>query len=345
MSSRYAFVTVLTGDSPAFISTLVLGHTLSQIKSVNDRVLVFSPDVPERQLEPLSRYFNKQLLYSPEDSDYPEGNSTTLGALSRYEKLLILANDTLVLRPEIDHLFRYSAPAALVEEDKFYDISFSKLSSPSMKRDFEDGEITVDDGVILFAPDKKEISLLETLISRYITHTPVKRAAEFSKLLAGRWHSLSYLYNYCPEMIERHQSPQIRSLLERTDVEDVYVARYGSSSNPYLFFKTPEALEGRDLGEGEQYLLDQLNGRFALTGPTRPESHFAHFYLRWAREYQRVENLMRGAGVDLSSLYDPDTSGWVASPRPAPRVEENFYEVAPTSSVAVSNGRRKRLML
>lgn len=345
MSSRYAFVTVLTGDSPAFISTLVLGHTLSQIKSVNDRVLVFSPDVPEKQLEPLSRYYNKQLLYAPEGSDYPEGNSATVAALSRYEKLLILANDTLVLRPEIDHLFRYSAPAALVEEDKFYDISFSKLSSPSMKRDFEDGEITVDDGVILFAPERKEGAILETIISRYMTATPVKRSAELSTLLAGRWHSLSYLYNYRPEMIERHQSLQIRSLLERTDVEDVYVARYGSSSNPYLFFKTPEALEGRDLSEGEQYLIDQLNGRFALTGPSRCESHFAHFYLRWAREYQRVENQMKERGVDLSTLYNSDVRGWLASSATTSRVEEPLYEVAPTSSVAVANGRRKRLML
>ena len=121
MTSKYAYVGLLYGDSEYFLAALLYGFSLQKTKPKYDSVLMITSDIPKKQRDVLSIYFKLievDYLYSHPDnftkSDSRFSQIFTklhLFNLTQYEKVLMIDIDVIVLH-NLDHLFDLQAPAA-----------------------------------------------------------------------------------------------------------------------------------------------------------------------------------------------------------------------------------------
>ena len=119
--SKYCYTAILYGDNEYFLGALMLGFTLSKIKSPFDKILMVTPDTPYNQRNILEQYFIiKEVPYIYiNDANFADQNTRfrevftkfNLFKLTQYDKIIILDLDMFVLH-NMDHLFELPAPAA-----------------------------------------------------------------------------------------------------------------------------------------------------------------------------------------------------------------------------------------
>lgn len=333
--SSYAYVSLLYGNSPAFLHSLVMGKSLVDSGTQHDRILLYRSDVPDAQLEQLRRYFNRCIQI--DEIPVPAGifafniGRRLLGVfeklhvfnLTDYSKILVLDSDIIVAK-NIDHLFGLSAPSALLHDERLFGVTGSATSFSVARDRFETGRTFINAGVMLLEPSSEDFSrMVEELRSPRYTHSGYRFPEEIflTGYFAGRWHSLGHRYNYRTDyLVNRRKRRSMTDLLHATPLDQISVIHYVSALKPYYFYRHRELLAELNLSEQERHLLGQLDNKVDRTDfnlkDLRPEEgvNFIHLYHRWIAEAETIVNELAAEGVDVFSLFEPFTS-WAVEER------------------------------
>lgn len=326
MNDQFAYVSLLYGDTPAFLQALVLGATLRDLGSRYDSVLLCREDVPEEQLRVLARYFTKLVRIDPVavskgviDPRSParfSGVFDKLHALrlTGYRKVLFLDTDTLPLK-SLDHLFELPAPAALIRDDRISMSDGVLACGETALNRAKAGEPYLNAGVMLLSPGEGTFEtmareLSSAAASRYRFFLPEE--VYLSRFFAGEWRSLSWRYNFRPNIL---RSAKKRALLPKQFAEEIAIVHYCGGMKPFDFAWRVGGFGSLVLSSGEEFLLRTLRGeRSAGNKVPWYDEAFARLHLLWIDALCRVSGRLADEGIIVENLFDKSVT-WVADAR------------------------------
>ena len=220
-TGKYGYVAVIWGFSTGLVlGALVLGAALKD-KSLRDRVLLHTDDIPESSLELLGKLWNLRKvsyvtadarLYGTLDTRF-DGVFTKMHALALddYAKVLVLDLDISVVGC-LDELFELTAPAALHRrvwgsnhksriDGRWFFRGEAGQSSNDESNEYAWGQAGgINAGVMLLEPDRllyKRV-MKELASPLHPSHVPGSGPEQdyLSRLLAPWWTNISVCYNY-----------------------------------------------------------------------------------------------------------------------------------------------------
>ena len=283
--SKYCYTAILYGDNEYFLGALMLGFTLSKIKSPFDKILMVTPDTPYNQRNILEQYFIiKEVPYIYiNDANFADQNTRfrevftkfNLFKLTQYDKIIILDLDMFVLH-NMDHLFELPAPAAKYKSRniklKYGQKIPNNLITVKNKRVYNG----INAGLMLLKPSEEEFN---NIINELQNELPYKLKAPEENYLSYRyrkkWTHIDARYN-CQFTIKEEMYPT------NYTVHDIYNLHYSWVLNPWEL-----------VGENKDKVLD------ILTNTGRDIT----YYTLWVNHYRILERIFENQNIILRDAY------------------------------------------
>jgi lipopolysaccharide biosynthesis glycosyltransferase len=295
---RYAYVTLLYGDSELWLYALTMAASLRASSTPYDIVLLHSADVPQAHLEILEKYFDRFVLVDdiPVSSKlFHQDAHSRFGRVFNkihcltldYDKVLMCDNDLHFVH-NCDYLFSLSAPAAVVHDSRLRFTMNEQGNAQDAKQRFECGNSYINAGIILLEPDKEEFAAICEKISQDWTGVSQFAHPEqtfLSGFYADRWHTIHQRHNYVTPYLR--VSPTAR-YLKGIALDEVAVIHFAGALKPLHYFIHP-AENDPDIEttfhEAVRTAYKQwLEGDSECRADTR-EQMYAALFMIWIRDF------------------------------------------------------------
>ena len=239
-----AYVTLMYGDNSYFIGTLIFIISLMKTKPKYDTVLLYTNDVPKYKLDILSKYYSKLILI-----DYilfenrikrkrfvDVYTKLQIFKLIEYDKILYMDNDMFVQK-NIDHLFEYPTPAgmALDPDMKYVD-----------KQLITDKNVITNAGLWLLKPSLEDFNNMMKGLDTFNMSYELEQEY-VSYYYSGKWTYISYLYNFQFSLDMISKTPIRANIYKKTNIKDVYVIHYSTSTKPWDIITEPDKLKKKPM--------------------------------------------------------------------------------------------------
>jgi len=276
---KYAYVTVLYGNNIYLTGAIVVGYSLMKTGTKFPRIILVTPDVSDEYKTYLNLVFTQVI-----DIDYVVVDSTIFAedttrfrdvftkleclSLIQYNKIILLDLDMLITQ-NIDHLFKLSPPAACL---KRYNYSYGKIIPADMM--CKNGKLigSINAGLMLFKPDKKELSTIKEDINCKQIHSFKYPEQDYLSLrYCGKWTSITFNYNYQFGLTHRTKKMHYT-------INDIYVIHYSSSYKPWN-----NLIKDRTISEDE----------------SKFQSEHHKYYQLWINAYNLIKKEFSKNGVIL----------------------------------------------
>jgi len=283
MSSKYAYVGLLYGDSEYFLAALLYGFTLQKTNPKYDSVLMITPDIPKKQREVLSVYFKLievDYIYAHSDNFTKQDSRFSqiftkmhLFNLDQYEKVLMLDIDIIVLH-NLDHLFELSAPAAHYRNEILDHGSKVPTGRIYLKKGIVQNGINA--GTMLLEPNKKEFKRIVKEIKNPLGYKVNAPEQEYlSYIYRDKWTHLDFSY------------------LCMFDKDDL-MKKYNYSIHDIMILQYAWILKPWDL---------VLDNRHKVYSILKKQSKDITYYTLWAHHYGLVKRILQNRGLDIDICY------------------------------------------
>lgn len=277
MTSKYAYVSLLYNNNEYFTGSLILGLTLSKIRSPHDKVLMVTNDVPQEQRKVLSRFFiikEVPYIYASTNIDPTSrftGVFTKLNCLkyTEYDKVLMLDLDMFVLK-NMDHLFNLPAPAAMARGPNWKTGQKYAKGFISIKDNEVKGGMNA--GLMLLHPDMDEFDLILDEISKTLPY----------KIDNPEQDYLSYRYRDQWTQIDSRYNLQIKLKPINYTVHEIYNLHYSWILNPW------------------ELVLDNKDKVIAIFKKTGRD---ITYYILWVNHFRIMQRLLKYEGINIYSLF------------------------------------------
>lgn len=234
--NKFAYVTVLFGESIYLAGALVLGYTLKRTHTPNPIIILVTPDISEKSRHQLKKFYTQiieipyiipsKTIFSSEANERFMNVFTKLQvlSLSSYSKILLLDLDMIVCK-NIDHLFLLTPPAACLKH--FY-VPYGKPIPPNMICKNNKLINTINAGLMLLKPDPSELEKIKTSIiaSDQINQFKYPEQDYLSLRYCDKWTSITFNYNYQFGLTSRVKKSHYK-------FDQIYVIHYSSSYKPW----------------------------------------------------------------------------------------------------------------
>jgi hypothetical protein len=311
-----AYISLLYGNTLAFLDAVVFAASLRSTAPKYCLDLLYDNDVPAKQLEVLSSYYDNMLKVAPiqvKEGIISEKCPSRLErileklhalALTQYDKVLMCDTDMLVIR-NIDSLFEFRAPAAMALDEDFIRTANVYLSSERALARYEKGQSYINAGIMLLRPDQSDfLAACNALANDTGTRaTFILPDQDFlSGFYAHTWHSIPYLYNFRPCDIVSPYSAYLKKLILETSIENVSVVHYAGTDKPgrYLQWTQDETNNNRF----EKGVLAAIKGEDG-GGNQRSDPEvqlYSELMMMWIKVFLCEYSRFFAVGIDLLKL-------------------------------------------
>lgn len=281
MLKKFAYVSLLYGNSNYFLGALLLGYSLYKTKSPYDKVLLVTKDIPEQQINVLSQYFkiikinpipcNEQ--YIKKDRFKDVFTKMQMFKLIQYDKIMMLDTDMLILK-NMDHLFNLPSPAASSSR-----ITIKHGQIISKDRIIKDGKIVgrINAGLMILKPDIKTYNFICNDILKEKDIDMKHEQDYLSWFYAGKWTYIFFLYNY-------EVARSLKNIKYKFKTEHIYNLHYSSRYKPWDFL--------------DKKYYDKFKSSLHLD-----KKRIIEHYDLWLDIYGHIYSKFKGKGIDLDKLY------------------------------------------
>lgn len=283
--SKYCYTAILYGNNEYFLGALMLGFTLHKTKSLHDKLLMVTPDVPDNQRNILKDFFIiKEVPYIyANDKNFMEENTRFrevftklhLFKLTEYKKIIILDLDMFIVH-NIDHLFELSAPAAKYRDRRIKIKTGQKIPNNLIK--INNGKVVngINAGLMLLEPSEKEFN---EIFKELETILPYKLKSPEQDYLSYRyrniWTNIDAKYN-CQFTIKEEMYPT------NYTIHDIYNLHYSWILNPWE--------------------LVNINKDKVMTILVNTERDITYYTL-WVNHYRILERIYENKGIKIKNNY------------------------------------------
>lgn len=282
--AKYCYTAILYGNNEYFLGALMLGFSLSKIKSPHDKILMVTPEVPYNQRIILQDFFiikevpyvyiNDNNFFEVDTSFRAVFTKLHLFKLTQYKKIIVMDLDMFVLH-NMDHLFELPTPAANINIKLKQG---QKIPSDliTIKNDMVRNGINT--GVMLLEPSEKEF---DNIIDELIEVLPYKLKDPEQDYLSYRyrneWINIDSRYNCQFTNKEEMYSTNYT-------VQDIYNLHYWS-----IFKFKPWELVGKN--------KDRIMSLLINTGCD------ITYYTLWVQHYRILERMYEHKNIIIKDSY------------------------------------------
>lgn len=281
MNKKYAYVSLLYGDSNYFIGALLLGYSLYKTKTQHDKILLITNDVPNNQRKVLSKYFKlKQIDFIKSNPKYIHKDrfkdvftKMNMFTLIEYDKIIMLDTDMLILK-NIDHLFKLNAPAASSSR-----ITIKHNTKIPKDRIIKNGKIVgrINAGLMVLKPSINTFNFIlkDILENKQID---IKHEQDYLSLYyANDWTYIFFIYNY-------EVGRSLKNIKYKFKTTDIYNLHFSSRYKPWDF------------------LNDEYYNKFKNNIKLDKKRIIKHYDI-WLDVYNHIFKKFLNDGIDLNKLY------------------------------------------
>lgn len=209
MMSKYAYVVIFYGGDATFLEALVLGRSLRESGSKQDRLILCRRGIPKWQLDHLSTYFTvlsidpfpiSENAFTPETLTRFNGVFDKLYAwsLEQYEKVVLLDADMLAFGNP-DDIFKFETPAACFRGPP-YAWEHRPVTASDIERGIKKNPGYLNIGTVLLEPSLREMNNLEQALLRHAAAGDSFLYPEqdfLREYYKEQWNSLPAYFNWC----------------------------------------------------------------------------------------------------------------------------------------------------
>lgn len=278
---KYAYVSLLYGNTNYFLGALLLGYSLHKTKTGYDKVLLVTNEVPKEQIDILAKYFliinvepiSCNMQYIKKERFKDVFTKMQMFNLIQYDKIIMMDTDMLVLK-NMDHLFKLNPPAA----------SSSRITlkhGQKINKDLiiKNGKIVgrINAGLMLLKPDKETFNFICQDIMK-TKDIDMKHEQDYlSVFYAGQWTYIFFLYNY-------EVGRSLKNIKYKFKTSDIYNLHYSSRYKPWDFL--------------DKDFYNNFKKELKLD-----RDRIIEHYDLWLNVYEHVYEKFKKNGIDINKVY------------------------------------------
>lgn len=298
---KFAYVTLLYGNSNYFLGALLLGYSIKKTGTKHDIVIMVTDDVPKEQIYVLSKYYNiiKKIDIIKSHEDYIKKSRfvdvfTKLHVfkLTEYKKVIMLDIDMLVIN-NMDKLFNLKAPAAYVPSLRKY-----KHGQPIKKNKFVKNKRLIrriNAGLMLLEPNMEHYNFFLSDVKKKKNINLNHEQDYLTYFYADKWTYIHLLYNYLVNYPIVHLSHKYKT-------KNIHNLHYGSKRKPWNFVKN---------GKLNKIKYEQFKKDKILQDVERTIDHYnlwfhmyEHVYKKWKNKFKiNLDDIFESKNIWTSEKY------------------------------------------